>query len=179
MAPDIICELTVFPYCYSLTNTCDYYLPLLIDLSLTFQIGKKRYTIPPEGYTQSNQNAHKCEILVSWVVGEIRLGMPFLKSFVTSFNYEENTVTFGVNKNAPAGTLTSTEIQIVKSRDAPWVAISFFILFIILIVFYCIWKNKTKTQTDQRESLFEFESDEPRERSTLINNSPNTSEKRK
>ena len=54
VAPDLICELTVFPYCYSLTHTCDYYWPILSDFALTLQIGKKRYTIPVEGYTASN-----------------------------------------------------------------------------------------------------------------------------
>ena len=41
LAPDMICNLEETPYCYSLTHECDYYLPLLIDMTLVLQIDDK------------------------------------------------------------------------------------------------------------------------------------------
>ena len=84
----------------------------------------------------------KCAVLVSESPGEFRLGVPFLKSYVTSFNYDESSVTFGVNVNAFEGTTILTETPMVTERDTPWVAIILFVLFIALLGIYCFLKRR-------------------------------------
>jgi len=63
-----------------------------------------RYTIPPLGYMRDNIGLNKCEIMVTESENEFRLGQPFLKQYVTSFNYETSEVSFGINVSGLDGT---------------------------------------------------------------------------
>ena len=75
---------------------------------LSFKLDSTTYTIPPEGYTESNSETtgYPCMIFVSskFDYQSIDLGTLFMQNFVTSYDYKSGTVRFGVNINAPEGT---------------------------------------------------------------------------
>ena len=138
----MICNLKDDRMCHSMTHTCDHYIPLLVDMALILQIDGKQFTIPPEGYTRSNVNGHKCEVLISYGVGEFRLGLPFLKSYVSSFSYgEDMAITFGVSTAAVNGTkITDAGLFEIMYLTLPAYTITIPILSVLIVAFYCVFK---------------------------------------
>ena len=104
VAPDMDCSGI---YCKSSKHTCDFYTPVLKPL--TIQLDDNHYTISPEGYTFSGDNIKKylCTVAISYnddKQGIFILGDTFLRSFVSVFDYNDNSMLLGVNSNAPEGT---------------------------------------------------------------------------
>ena len=104
VAPDMDCSGI---YCKSSKHTCDFYTSVLKPL--TIQLDDSHYTISPEGYTFSGDNIKKylCTVAISYnddKQGIFILGDTFLRSFVSVFDYNDNSIRLGVNSNAPEGT---------------------------------------------------------------------------
>ena len=79
---------------------------------LAFKLDGTTYTIPPEGYTESNtEDGYKCVVYVSskFDSQSIDLGTLFMQSFVVNYDYKSGAVRFGVNSNAPEGTTMVTD----------------------------------------------------------------------
>ena len=94
-------------YCKSTKHTCDQYTPLFHDITIALE--NTYYTITPEGYTFSGDNIkkYKCTVAISYSddhQGLFILGDTFLRNFVSTFSYKNNTIVLGVNVNAPDGT---------------------------------------------------------------------------
>jgi len=76
---------------------------------LTFTIENTDYMIPPEGYTLDYGAGHACTVMVSCIASTSTvsyLGEPFMRNFVTTFDYADNTIELAVNINAPSGVST-------------------------------------------------------------------------
>ena len=87
-APDLNCTLNEGKFCHSITKTCDEYWPLMGNIE--FSIDGTFYSIPPEGYSESNGAlGYKCMIFISrrFDVSTISLGNMFIRNFVTSYDY--------------------------------------------------------------------------------------------
>ena len=111
-SPDIEChnDKGHYLHCYSQTKTCDDLYSFMKPLA--FKLDGTTYTIPPEGYTESNtEDGYKCVVYVSskFDSQSIDLGTLFMQSFVVNYDYKSGAVRFGVNSNAPEGTTMVTD----------------------------------------------------------------------
>ena len=116
-------------------------------------------------------NGHKCEVLISYGVGEFRLGLPFLRSYVSSFSYgEDMAITFGVSKAAVNGTMiTAVTPQINYVYELPWTAIIVFVLSVLIISFYCVCKCMGQKAKRENEHDIEYAGPSTARKSTINN----------
>ena len=87
---------------------------------INFEMGGNTFSIPPWSYSFSGDNVNLplCTIGVSYFEHDtdmpvIILGDSFLREFVTSYNYEENTITLGKNANAPKQTFPNNRSKVI------------------------------------------------------------------
>jgi len=150
---DFNCTSTVDAYCFSTKNTCNTYWDVLVPI--TISLSNSTYTIMPEGYTLSDEPDIPCAIGISslpntsnmYVLGEI-----FMRNFITTFNYKDNTVSFAVNVNAPVGTKATSlgpsppnpekKLDIIKLSLA--CALGLLVLILILFFGWKYYKYKTR-----------------------------------
>ena len=136
VAPDMDCSGI---YCKSSKHTCDFYTPVLKPL--TIQLDDNHYTISPEGYTFSGDNIKKylCTVAISYnddKQGIFILGDTFLRSFVSVFDYNDNSIHLGVNSNAPEG--TKIEWKLSKRQIALLIVLcTLALLSICMIIKFC------------------------------------------
>lgn len=111
LSSNFTCNVSLTDFCYSDIETCDRYLTKLPDLS--FQLDNTLYTIPSSTYALSYSYSiagfsfNQCYLALSYNPLSNQtyvLGLPFLRQFVGTFNFDEMTVSLGVNHYASAGT---------------------------------------------------------------------------
>lgn len=144
--------------CYSLNNTCDSYWPSLKDL--TFNLGSNSFTITPEGYSlpyfyEFGPDFPPCVLAVSYFpdsLGMYILGDPFLRNFVTTFDYVANTMTFAVNAYAPAGTTITTNSSSSTGLSTAAVVGSITGLLVVIgvVVGIIVYKRNKKNEMEKR-----------------------------
>ena len=94
-------------FCHSFENTCDYYWDAMEPLNFYLDGLPEPFSIPPWSYSFSGDNINMPACTVAVSISPIEdqpitiLGDSFLRQYVTSFNYTENTITLGVNANHP------------------------------------------------------------------------------
>ena len=95
------------PFCHSYVDTCDYYWEKMEPLNFYLDGQSEPFSIPPWAYSFSGDNINMpaCTVAVSLspegAAPITILGDSFLRQYVTSFNYTDNTITLGVNANGP------------------------------------------------------------------------------
>ena len=87
-------------------QTCEWYYEDLPDLEFELGDGNttQKFTLEPWQYTitGNNQGIPACMVAVSYMQSNlVILGDPFLRKYVTSFDYENDKITIGENINAP------------------------------------------------------------------------------
>ena len=126
-------------YCYTTANTCDYYWEYMEHLEFWLGGETEPFRIPPWAYSFSGDNygTPACLVAVSFVpqmegIEQLTiLGDSFLRQYVTSFNYTDNTVTLGINANRPVQTYPNVIGQYI------WMTICV-IAFLGMIVMLCL-----------------------------------------
>lgn len=94
--------------CTSTVQNCSAYYSLLPPIE--FVLDNIHYGLSPQSYTVELSSVTGLDVtgcaLMLTSYGEstnIILGAPFMQQFVTTFDYDKNTVSFGTNANAAAG----------------------------------------------------------------------------
>jgi len=123
---DFVCSgasTTAPVICGSTVQNCSAYYSLLP--SIEFVLDSIHYGLSPQSYTVSlssvtGMDVTGCELMLTSYGDStnIILGAPFMQQFVTTFDYDKNTVSFGTNANAAAGvyckkSLTSLDIFLI------------------------------------------------------------------
>ena len=118
--------------------------------TLEFHLGglEKPFTIPPWSYSFSgdNLNMPACVIGVSYMstdFGVTILGDSFLREYVTSYNYKENTITLAKNIKAPKQTIPS------RKSDFVWFSFSVGVIIGAVIFFLFYVKNGQRNRMKQ------------------------------
>ena len=77
--------------------------------SISVVLGHYIFTIPPEGYTESNFY-EKCIVLISTRddLKAMNLGYAFMHSFLITYKYDRGKIALSLNTNAPAGAKIET-----------------------------------------------------------------------
>lgn len=82
----MICDSTVYDFCYSKHKHCHEVAPYLKDLVI--QIDNQNYTIPPSGYLLDHMSGTRCGIAISSIDYNLYiLGDTFMRNFYTSFDF--------------------------------------------------------------------------------------------
>ena len=122
-----------------------------------FEIDGIKYTVPPQGYTESNGDlGYKCMVFISHRhdIEAINLGNVFLRNFVLSYEYERGRVKLGLNVNAPAGAaITKTHSDpdhhgghSDSAKKGLGIAIGVLILLaVVVVIWYCVDKRRQRT----------------------------------
>jgi len=93
-----------YDFCVSKYHHCDDINPKLANF--TILLDNVWYTIPPKGYTLPNEQGFQCMVAISHIPDSeeiILLGDTFFRNFYTSFDYEKDVVSMGVNAAAYVG----------------------------------------------------------------------------
>ena len=108
------CNLFSVNHCQA-PRACSYYLSLSTLPTLSFKFDQIEFRIPPQGYVLTpDATKGPCDIGVTQLQSsQYILGDIFFRNFAVSFDYQSNTITLGVNANAPVGT------EIIQ-HQTPW-----------------------------------------------------------
>lgn len=142
---DFICY-GIRDFCYTDVNTCDAYYSSMKNI--TFILEQNEYTIPPEAYTISDGllGGHACSVAISYsddAMGLYILGDSFLRSFVSSYDYDNKKIRFAQNKNAYPGTL-----MVHNPTELNMLLIIGLALGAILLMYCCCKKKKEDFRQD-------------------------------
>lgn len=92
-------------FCYSSQASCSTYYKSLPNLE--WKVDSTTYTMPPQAYTYSTtigfNGYNSCTVMVSFNAVSTdthTLGEPFLRQFVSTFDFDKNKVSFAQNVNA-------------------------------------------------------------------------------
>ena len=97
----MICDSTVYDFCYSKHKHCHEVAPYLKDLVI--QIDNQNYTIPPSGYLLDHMSGTRCGIAISSIDYNLYiLGDTFMRNFYTSFDFSTLQVQLASTANPPS-----------------------------------------------------------------------------
>ena len=139
-------------FCYGM-KTCDHYYNEMPTLEFSFRGVSKSVTLEPWSYTFSEvvidgeTVTPPCTVAVSWLsddFGLTILGDSFLRQYIASFNYQDNTITLGKSVDAP----TRPDKVPVSSIFGKTILIIGIILTVLaaiitIMIFYCRGRGKS------------------------------------
>lgn len=158
-APGIDCTINEGSYCVSMNDTCDTFYSQLKNLE--FSIDGTKYVIPPEGYSETDNNqGYACMLWISHrsEVETIELGTAFLQNFVTSYEYRSAKVNFGLNVNAPVGAkIISPDGPDKPSSSAKKfliIALIVILILVLIVAAWCIFDKKRQRDLETKSALY-------------------------